>query len=300
MAKAKETPANDEPANGTGLAEIKNSNGALAEAPSFMGADDFAGAQGFEGADREAYSIPFLQVLQKMSPLVDEDNPSYVQGAKAGMLYNTVTRELYDGKKGLHIIPCAYKRSFIQWGGREGDGGFKGEFTPEEYAKLVDDGTITLFEGRGYIAKADGSVDVKKCDYFADTRSHYVITLDEDGGQSIAVISLSSTQTKASRVLMTLLQGVKVATPAGKRTPPTFANKVLFTTVTQSNDKGSWSGAKFELAGLLTDADLFNEAKQFHQSVTGGKVAADHSKADNEATGNDPGEVGASGAADEF
>lgn len=254
--------------------------------PDFMGMEDMDG--GFEGTDSESYAIPFLQILQKMSPLVDENNPAYVTGAKAGMLYNTVTKQLFDGKAGVLLIPCSYKRSYIQWGGREGDGGFKGEFTPEQIIEMQSNGEITTVEGRLYKTNPDGSpINEKKADYYADTRSHYVLVLDEVTGQyGRAILSLASTQVKASKNLMTSLSQKKVATPKGNKTPPTFANVVRLSTLGVSNDKGSWSAAVFNLESLVTDPELFNEAKAFYLAVNTGEVKADHAKSASEATGN--------------
>lgn len=296
--KASDTAvADDEKKPGTAIST--GNGGALVAAPEFLDESDFGGA-GFEGVDKDSFAIPFLQVLQKMSPLVDEDSPKYIQGAKAGMLYNTVTGKLYDGKAGVQIIPCAYKRSYIQWGGREADGGFKGEFTPEQFAAMVEEGKVTNLNGKAYLPGPDGIVNEKKSDYMADTRSHYVILIDpETGDGSLAVISLSSTLTKASRTLMTLLQQKKVNTPNGKRTPPTFANIVRFTTVPMSNDKGSWSGAKFELEGMVQDRQTFEDAKEFYKNINAGKIKADFSKADSHTTG-DAGGVGEGAEAENF
>lgn len=257
-----------------------------AVAPSFIDDSDFGG--GFEGADKDSFAIPFLQVLQKMSPMVDEDDAKHIEGAKAGMLYNTVTQKLYDGKEGIKIIPCFYKRSFIQWGGREAaDGGFKGEFTPEQITEMTANGTIVAVEGKLLKPLADGSTHEKKSDYFADTRAHYVLIVDEKTGEvGQAILALSSSQVKASKMLMTALQQKKVDTPRGKQTPPTFANLVKLTTFGQSNDKGAWSAVRFDLEGLVTSADIFNEAKAFYKAIVAGEVTVDHNKSGNEATGN--------------
>ena len=249
------------------------------QALSFLGAEDFG--TGFEGADKDSFAIPFLQILQKMSPRVDEDNAAYIPGAKAGMLFNTVTNRLYDGKSGFDIIPCYYKRSFIQWGQRDAGGGFKGEFTPETIDQMIEHGQITVVEGVYYKTPEDGSaVDPKKTDYFADTRAHYVITIDPETGETgSAILSLASSQIKPSKMLMTALQQKKIDTPNGKRTPPMFLNKVRVTTQGQQNDAGSWSGIVFNLNGLVTEKDLFEEAKAFYTSVSSGAVKADYTKA---------------------
>jgi len=268
----------------------------LAVMPDFMDAGD--AGQGFEGAGKESYAIPFIQILQKMSPMVDEDDPKHIPGAKAGMLFNTVTQKLIDGKTGMLVIPCSYKRSYIQWGGREGEGGFKGEMTPEAFDKLVADGKVEVVEGRPLLKDEKGEVHPKKSDYFADTRSHFVVFIDPDTGEySQAILALSSTQIKASRMLMTSLQQKKIDVGGVKKTPPTFANMVRLTTVGQANDKGSWSGAKFDLEALVSDPELYAAAKDFYKAIVAGDVNVDHSK--NATTSNE--EVsGEASKADEF
>ncbi len=275
----------------TELVEVKG--GALAMAADFMDMNDFD--SGFEGAGKDAYAIPFLQVLQKMSPKVDEDSPEYIQGAKAGMIYNSVTGKLYDGKEGFDIIPCAFKHSFTLWGGNRG--GFKGEFTPEEIDAKIEANEVIAADGRLYVPDEKGAYDKDKSDYYADTRSHFVIAFDpETGSFGQAIVSCASTQIKASRNFMTSLSQRKVNTPAGLRTPPTFLNIVRMTTVGQSNDKGSWSGLKFDITGMVEDRNMYEIAKQFHELVKSGEAKADFSKADQnaasgEATSNSPSEA---------
>lgn len=256
-------------------------------APDFLSAEDMG--VGFEGAGQDAYAIPFLQVLQKMSPICDEDNPKYIKGAKAGMIYNTVTGKLYDVKEStdpeststpLVIVQAAYKHSFIRWGSRDGDqGGFKGEVTPEEMDAIVAQGNVENIDGKLFVKNADGSVDVKKSDYYADTRSHFVVAIDTETGEAMnAILSLASTQIKSSKMLMTSLQNKKVKIGDRVGTPATYANRVLLTTNVQQNDKGTWSTAKFALDGLVTDPEIFAQAKAFHKAISSGAAKADYAK----------------------
>ena len=55
-------------------------------------------------------------------------------------------------------------------------------------------------------------------------------------------------------------------------TPPTFANYVRVTTVGESNDKGTWFGVKFELAGQVDRAEVYGAAKAFHANIAKGGV----------------------------
>jgi hypothetical protein len=247
--------------------------------PAFVDQADYG--TGFEGSDKDSFAIPFLQILQKMSPLVDEDSPKRIEGAKPGMLYNTVTRQMYDGKQGIIIIPCAFKRSYIHWGSRDGDGGFKGEYTPEQIDAIKDDKTkVVPIDGKLLIPDKNGDVNEKKSDYYADTRSHYILYIDPlTKDIHKACLSLSSTQIKPSKMMLTALQQLRVPTPQGKRTPPTFANMVRLVTTPQSNAKGSWSLAQFTVEGYVTDPEIYQMAKDFHKAIVAGDIAADYSKA---------------------
>jgi hypothetical protein len=71
-------------------------------------------------------------------------------------------------------------------------------------------------------------------------------------------------------------------------TPPTFANLVRLSTIPESNDKGTWFGAKFELAGNVDRAEVYSAAKAFHASVSKGAVVAKYEEeagGSNEAAG---------------
>jgi hypothetical protein len=278
----------------TAVAEVKP--GALI-APEFMDAADFGA--GFEGADKDSYAIPFLQILQKMSPLVDEDSPKHVEGAKAGQVYNTVTQKFYDVReKPMLIVPCSYKRSFILWGARDEGGGFKGEVTPDEMDAIIAAGKTENVDGRLLVKDEKGEVNAKKSDFYADTRSHYVIAIDPETGDLMpAILSLASSQIKASKMLLTMLQQKKVEVGGVKRTPPTFANMVKLTTIAQSNDKGNWAGVKFELDGLVSDVNLYAAAKEFYAAVSAGEAKADYSKS---ADAGDSAVSGAPTEADKF
>lgn len=234
---------------------------------------------GMEGADRESFAVPFLRALQKMSPQVDEAQAEYVEGAKPGMLYNTVTGKLYDGKEGVLVLPCAYQRRFIRWAPQGEAASFKGEYTPEEVARMRETGEVQELDGKLYVPDSNGEVDDKKCDRMDDTRSHFMLVIDEDGA-SQAVMPLSSTQIKKSKQLMSILSSVKVKGPNGMVTPPTWSNLVRVTTVPESNDQGSWHGVKFTREGFTQEADLYQMGKAFHDAIDAGEAQVKYEEVD--------------------
>lgn len=241
--------------------------------------EQFAG-NGMEGVDAESFAIPFLAVLQKTSPAADADSPEYIEGSKPGMFIETVSRSVFDGKEGILIVPCAYKREFIRWGADDGNEKYKGSYTPEQVNAMTANGTVKELDNRLYFPLPDGSVSEKKCDRLSDTRNHYVLIIGEDGAWTRALMSLASTQIKKSKHLMSALSNVKLRGKAGLYTPPTFSNVVLAQTKLEQNDKGSWHGLQFTLQGRegLTK-DIFMDAKAFCDEVHKGSVAANFDQA---------------------
>lgn len=243
-----------------------------------------AGA-GMEHADAETFAIPFLRVLQSNSPQCDEADAAYIKGAKPGMLFNTVTQTTYDGEEGLVFLPCAFNRRFLRWAPRNAEGqGFKGELTPEEVARMRQEGEAVESEGRLYVADESGEVGPKRNDRLSDTRSHYGLVV-EDGLPSAVLLALSSTQIRKSKQMMSMLSAAKVQTAKGMVTPPTWMNRVRITTVRESNDQGSWYGVRFEADGFLEDADLYAAGKQFHDTVMAGEVKVNFAAAEGDDAG---------------
>lgn len=233
---------------------------------------------GMEGADKDSFAIPFLRVLQKISPQCDEADAAFIEGAKGGMLLNSVTNRLYDGKEGVTFLPCAFQRRFLQWAPRGTEGGFRGELLPEQVARMREEGLIVELDGRLYIPDEKGEVSEKKSDRIVDTRSHFGLVVDEDSITQV-LLTLSSTQIKKSKQLMSILSAAKVRTAQGLVTPPTWMNQVRITTVLESNDQGSWYGVKFEPAGFVESKDLYDAGKAFHEAISAGEAKANFAEA---------------------
>ena len=62
---------------------------------------------------QEDLALPFLKVLGQLSPECNKRDAKHVEGAEPGMIINTVTNEIYDGVKGIDVVPVHYKRQYI-------------------------------------------------------------------------------------------------------------------------------------------------------------------------------------------
>lgn len=245
---------------GKEVAPVDTKTAALAVTPPDFG--EHAGS-GFEGTGRDDMAIPFISILQGLSPEVKRSEGAYIEGALEGMLINTVTKEVIDTTKTpVTVIPCAYQRAFVEWRVREKGGGFVAEYPASYQAR-------TQRDERGRDILDNGN-------QLNDTRTFYVMVVSEDGTTTPAVLTMTSTQIKKAKQWL-MQQNLLRLTSGGKTyTPPMFASKWSVETVPESNEKGSWYGWKFTHAGYLagpTDP-AFVEALAFHKSVVAGEAKA--------------------------
>lgn len=232
---------------------------------------------GFEGTSGKDLSIPFLSILQSNSPQVEEENPS---GSKPGLLYNTVTRELVDGNKGLVVIPVHKESSFVEWVPREKGGGFVA--IHDAQSDVVKRAQANQGGARAVKLTAESGNDLIETHYV------YALVLDEEGAAStgFCVISFTSTKIKPYRDWLTSMFTIK-----GK--PPLFANRARIKTVKQKNEKGAYFNFQIEplrstwaasLVNPKDEAALLKEAQDFRTMVTSGVAKAAFETQDDNAT----------------
>ena len=69
--------------------------------------DDILNSAG-EGVDYDTseLQIPFVRVIQALSPQIKKNDPQFIEGASQGDLFNTVTGEFWAGDEGIEVITC--------------------------------------------------------------------------------------------------------------------------------------------------------------------------------------------------
>lgn len=237
---------------------------------------------GFEGTSQSDLSIPFLSVLQALSPVVTEEE---VPGAKAGMLYNTVTKEIVSGEEGVNFIPCHKESAYVEWVPRDSGGGFVG---------LHDITSDLVKQALAKSGKKNSKLVLENGNELIETYYIYGLTLDKEGKgvTGFAVMSFTSTKIKPYRDFLTSMYTLK-----GK--PPLFANRAVIKTTKQKNDHGTFYNFRIEplkatwkesLIDPVTELGILEEAKQFREMVTSGLAKAafetqDGGQADGDSSG---------------
>ena len=110
--------------------------------------------------------------------------------------------------------------------------------------------------------------------YLENTASHFVVVLGKN--PTTALISMKATQLKVSRKWNSMMMGLKMQGKNGMFTPPTYSHIYKLKTVQQSNDKGTWFGWDVARVGPVSDAGVYNIAKDFGVNVAKGNVEAKH------------------------
>ena len=229
--------------------------------PSNMFEDD--AAKGLGKIGQEDLALPFLKILGQLSPEVNKRDGKYVEGAEPGMIFNSVSGDLYDGVKGIDVIPCFYKLEYIEWKDR-GEG-------PGAPVAIYDSSSDIMSK-----TKADASYKdrLPNGNYIEKTASHFVIITGDS--PSTALISMKSTQLKISRKWNSMMSGIKLKGKNGLYTPASFSHIYKLKTTQMSNDKGTWFGWEVSKVGPITDASIYQQAKTFSDSISKGAVKAKH------------------------
>jgi hypothetical protein len=229
--------------------------------PTNMFEDD--AAKGLGKIGQEDLALPFLKILGQLSPEVNKRDGKYVEGAEPGMIFNSVSGELYDGVKGINVVPAFYKLEYIEWKDR-GDG-------PGAPVAIYDSSSDIMSKTK---PDANYKDRLPSGNYIEKTASHFVIITGDS--PSTALISMKSTQLKISRKWNSMMSGIKLKGQNGLFTPASFSHIYRLKTTQMSNDKGTWFGWEVSKVGPITDQSLYQQAKTFSESISKGAVRAKH------------------------
>ena len=229
--------------------------------PSNMFEED--AAKGLGKIGQEDLALPFLKILGQLSPEVNKRDGKYVEGAEPGMIFNSVSGELYDGVKGINVIPAFYKLEYIEWKDR-GEG-------PGAPVAIYDSSSDVMSKTK---PDANYKDRLPNGNYIEKTASHFVIITGDS--PSTALISMKSTQLKISRKWNSMMSGIKLKGKNGLFTPASFSHIYKLKTTQMSNDKGTWFGWEVSKVGPIADASIYQQAKSFSESISKGAVKAKH------------------------
>lgn len=197
--------------------------------------------RGNENVSNDDLQLPRIDVLQALSPQINKKKDEYIEGAEVGMLFNTLTGELYPD--GIHITPISFVKRFLVWVNRkiETGGGLRGVFdTSEEAEAFIED-----------------QEDEDKLENVI-TAEHLVLL--DDGTE--VIMSLAKSKLKVSRKFNSLIR-----LNGGDR----FARRYHVTTIDDEGPKGEFQNLKIENAGFPSE-EIYLKAEKLYESIDSGQT----------------------------
>lgn len=201
--------------------------------------------RGSENVTQDDVAMPYLTVLQALSPQVDE-----IEGAKAGMLYNSITDDLYTE---VYVVNLSFKREYSIFKKRDLGGGYEGAHASHEAA---------LTHIKDVVGGDPADYDI------SENHRHVCLMLDSETGQPLqpVILNLSGTKVRVSR---TWNSDINVKHNGADR----FASIWKLTTRKQSNSKGSWYNLNIDFEGWA-DKDLYDLAAKYYEQVSAPETEA--------------------------
>jgi hypothetical protein len=197
--------------------------------------------RGSENVGVDDLTIPRIDLIQALSPQRKKNDPAYIEGAEEGMLFNSVTSELY----GDHVtfVPVYFRKEWVVWRDRNKGGGFRGAFGSEADAQAE-----CLKVGA-----ADHEV--------MDTAQHFGLIIKDDGSVDEAVISMSRSKMKVSRKLNTMIR------MAGG---DSFARAYRVESAEDKGEKGEYFNLRITPIGYVSE-EVFLRAEALYDAIAKGE-----------------------------
>jgi hypothetical protein len=242
----------------TAVAETKNGNMIIGseDMPEYLRGKDVA--RGSENVTMDDLVIPRLEVVQGLSPAVKRGDPLYIEGAQAGDLNNSVTRQLYGEE--VYVVNVHFSVQYLVWQARRyigengkeitTEGGFFGAFPTEHEAN----------------ARAAEEGGAAKGIEVIDTPQHFCLALNvapsgEILGAEEILISMPRTKAKISRQWNSLIK-----LNGGDR----FSRVYRLSTELEKNAKGDYYNLSVKVVGFPPE-EVYKRAEALYESIAAGE-----------------------------
>ena len=221
---------------------------------------------GLENITTDDMQIPFIRIIQALSPQLQKDDPLYIKGAEQGDIFNTVSQEVYKQDEGVTVVPAFFEKKFLEFQLRSSGGGFVRELA-------ADDKDIAMTNREGTIEMLPNGNELVR------THQHLVIAMSADGTIAPSVLDMKKTQLKVSRRWNTLKNSARL--PSGALMP-IYGTAWQLTTVLEANDQGKWFNYKLDRINDVTPEieKMMLEARNMYQGVAKGEVKMAAASAD--------------------
>lgn len=235
-------------------AVAKNASGQITAVPEDLLASLIESAgQGFEGASQEDYALPFVKLLQALSPQLSKNDAAFIPEARPGDIVISTSGALFAGEDGIRVIPVTFSKKYLEYRKRTNGGGFVASYDTK------DDGLNSMQDGNELV----------------DTANHFVLFEDSEGNLKPACLSMSSSKLKVSRKWLSVMADVIIQTPKGAKGAASFAKTYRVTSVEETNRRNEKYFSYAINAEGWTSKPAFEAAKGMRDRLEAGELRTD-------------------------
>jgi hypothetical protein len=224
--------------------------------------EQYAGAG--VSTDASDNTIPFIYLVQSLSPVALKAKPEYIKGAEAGNIWPRGEKHVWDGDEGIRVVPCFFSKCWVEWMPNRGGFVERHETKPEEAVLRTDpkDPKKKAWE------MPNGNV-------VQESKEHTVLVLDKYEHPTPFVIPMTGTNLKSSKDWMTLMNRKQTAKG---NIAASFSHSYVLTTIARTNDRGDWYMWEASDDGKVEDPAVLQEAIRVFKAFKGGELkgAADY------------------------
>tara|TARA_R110000868_G_scaffold118496_2_gene314180 strand:- start:644 stop:1405 length:762 start_codon:yes stop_codon:yes gene_type:complete len=211
---------------------------------------------GLETIEKNDLALPFLKLLQSGSDETKKKHAKYVEGAEAGMFYNTVTKKLYSGEKGIQVIPVFYKMTYPEWA----------PFEKREGRPIHNDRGPDVM---GKVKQNDRNKDMLDNGNEIIKTANYFVIINGERPEK-ALLTMKSTGLKTSRQWNSLMEDEFENDPkTGKAVPAPMFSRVYKLNSVEQTGSFTWHTYNVNLLKKVDNAGLYQMARDFHNSIKG-------------------------------
>ncbi len=225
---------------------------AQTEVPSYIKQDSSRGSEEVKSTDMV---LPRIEIVQGLSPIRDDSSGVFNPDAREGMIFNSVTQELYGDS--VYFVPIYFRLEHLIWKDQDQGGGFFGSFPTLEQAEE---------RKRQVVGEGENPEHLE----IVDTPVHYGLRITPEGVVEQIVVSMAKTKSKVSRKWNAMIQ-----IAGGDR----FGRVYKLSTFTDENKKGQKFKNFVVTPAGFPPKKVYEDAERLYNSFRSGEIKADHASA---------------------
>jgi hypothetical protein len=224
--------------------------------------DKADGIEGFEEMDGSTKSVPFLRVIQSLSPQLKRDKPEFIPGAEEGMYCDTIAKKIVE--KPFRCIVLDFKHIYIEW--KPNREGFVQYHSIESARRLALDPNAF---GKWYNKETGDGKTIEKMNILQE---NYVYALIIEGRETEGPIiySMSSTALSAAKAWNRMM--TTHILPDGSKAKPYYLIWSLDTVKHPPKNGNEWYVPLITFDRVIDDRNLYLAVKQERQVLPDRRV----------------------------